>query len=190
VPAAARSPLAALLRHARHGAAAMSAGDCGDLFAALRAAAVGVAGAASVDDVRGAAARGSLAVLELKARNREVYEALELRRQGTADAKHALEKTNLQLQNLQYEKSHYAKEIKTCRDFRSAFSDSDVGLVAEEEFLRRAPPELNPAAAVASDDAHAAHQRMLNRLAFELAGAGARRALPARRGCACVCVPG
>jgi THO complex subunit 5 len=148
---------------------------CGDPFSSLRAAAASVAGAVSTADVRAAAAHGSLAVLDLKARNREVYEGLELRRQGTADAKHALEKTNLQLQNLQYEKSHYAKEIQMCRDFRSAFADSDVGLVAEEEFLRRAPPELNPGAANTGGDSHASHQRMLNRLAFELAGARRER---------------
>jgi hypothetical protein len=144
------------------------------LFAALRDAAAAVAAAPDAGAVRDAALRGSLAVLELKARNRDVYEGVDLRRQATADAKQALEKTNLQLQNLQYEKSHYAKEIRTCRDFRSAFLDSDVGLVPEEEFLRRAPPELKLAADGAAD---AGHTRMLNRLAFELAGAHASRSL-------------
>lgn len=149
----------------------MSGDARGGVFAALRAAAADVAGASSASEARAAAARGSLAVLELKAHNREVYERLEARRQSTADAKHALERTNLQLQNLQYERGHYAKEIKTCRDFRSAFADSDVALVPEEEFLRRAPPEL-----VAAADAPDGHSRMLNRLAFELAGAAARAA--------------
>jgi hypothetical protein len=144
-----------------------SAGE--DLFAALRAAAAGVAGAGSAEQLRSCAVHGSLAVLDLKARNREVYEGLEVWRTGTADAKQALEKTNLQLQNLEYEKSHYAKEIKTCRDFRSAFSDDAVGLAPEEEFLRRAPPELNADADAAQPNS--GHARMLNRLAFELAGA-------------------
>jgi hypothetical protein len=146
-------------------------GDKGDLFAALRAAAAGVASATGTDTARAAAVHGSLAVLGLKAHNRDVYERLEARRQGTSGAKQALEKTNLQLQNLQYEKCHYEQEIQTCRDFRSAVSDSDVGLVPEEEFLRRAPPELNPADGAPAD----AHARMLNRLAFELAGAARRR---------------
>ena len=137
-----------------------------DLFAELRAAAAAVVDAPDADGVRSAALRGSLAVLGLKAHNREAYEGLEAQRQSTAAAKQALEKTNLQLQNLQYEKCHYAKEIQTCLDFRSAVSDADVGLIPEDEFLRCAPPEFNPAGGSATD----AHARMLNRLAHELSG--------------------
>ena len=137
-----------------------------DPFAALRAAAARVAAAGDAVGVRAGAAAGSLAVLGLKAHNRDVYERLEARRADTAAAKAALEKTNLQLQNLQYEKSHYAQEIKTCRDFRSAIADADVALTPEDDFLRRAPPELHPPGG--APDAHA---RMLSRLAFELAGA-------------------
>ena len=135
-------------------------------FAELRAAAASVITASGADGVRAAALRGSLAVLGLKAHNREAYEGLEAQRQRTAAAKQALEKTNLQLQNLQYEKCDYAKEIQTCQDFRTAVSDADVGLISEEEFLRSAPPEFNPAGGSATDS----HARMLNRLAHELAG--------------------
>ena len=150
------------------------------LFAELRAAATAVVDASDADGVRAAALRGSLAVLGLKAHNRVVYEGLEAQRQSTAAAKQALEKTNLQLQNLQYEKCHYAKEIQTCLDFRSAVSDSDVGLISEEEFLRCAPPEFNPAGGSAADP----HACMLNRLAHELAGALLRVVtLAPSRGC-------
>ena len=125
------------------------------LFAELRAAAAAVADAPDADGVRAAA------------HNRVEYEGLEAQRQSTAAAKQALEKTNLQLQNLQYEKCHYAKEIQTCLDFRSAVSDADVGLIPEADFQRSAPPEFNPAGGSAADP----HACMLNRLAHELAGA-------------------
>jgi len=105
---------------------------------------------------------GLQAVLELKGSNREVYESLEAARQGTAAAKAALESTNLQLQNLEYERSHYSKEIKTCRDFRSSVDDEALDLLPEASFL-----QLQGGAASVGD----AHALMLSRLTFELGGA-------------------
>ena len=138
----------------------LSSLECSQASAAvegLRAA----ASAAVEGEEGGAQAQGWLAILELKSRNRELYLGLELRRQQTAEAKAELEKTHLQLQNLLYEKAHYAKEIQTCREFRSAWSEEEVGLLAEEEFARLPPP---PELARPSD----AHSLMLSRLAFEL----------------------
>jgi hypothetical protein len=51
--------------------------------------------------------------------------------------------------------------------FTSEFSDQQIGLVHEEEFLQRASPEFLTAAP--EDPQLAAHQRMLGRLQFELA---------------------
>lgn len=119
------------------------------------------ASAAADGEESGAQAQGWLAILELKSRNRELYLGLEQRRQLTAEAKAELEKTHLQLQNLLYEKAHYANEIQTCREFRSAWSEEEVGLLAEEEFARL------PSAAESAGPADA-HSLMLSRLAFEL----------------------
>jgi|APGre2960657444_1045066.scaffolds.fasta_scaffold01598_2 THO complex subunit 5 len=128
---------------------------------------------AEAQDTR-AAEQGWLAILELKARSRELYEGLEAQRQRTAEAKAALERTLLQLQNLQYEKAHYEKEIRTCRGFNSAFTDAQIGLAGEQDFLSRAPPEFTrPAEAPGLER----HTRMLNRLAFE---AAERKELAAR----------
>ena len=127
-------------------------------FATLRAAAERVVDERAADG-SGAQAQGWHAILDLKARNRELYMSLEARRVQTAEAKAALEKTHLQLQNLLYEKAHYAKEIKNCREFKSAFRDDEVALASEAEFLRTAP----------AVDAASPHARMLSRLAFELA---------------------
>lgn len=133
-------------------------------FESLRAAASQLA---EHIDVAGASTQGSLAILELKQRNRELYEGLEAARTRTAAAKAALETTLLQLENLEYEKAHYQKEIRACREFTSEYTDSQIGLVDEAEFLRRAPPDLTSL----HDDAvvDPRHQRMLNRLHFELA---------------------
>lgn len=134
-------------------------------FSSLRSAAGAACTASTAADRRAARSLGLQAVLELKGSNRELYESLEAARQGTAAAKGALETTNLQLQNLEYEKSHYSKEIKTCRDFRSSVDDEALGLLPEAAFLQL------PSAAAAAGDAHAL---MLSRLTFELGGAPRR----------------
>ena len=85
-------------------------------FESLRAAASTLA---EHSDVGASSTQGSLALMELKQRNRELYEGLEAARTRTAAAKAALETTLLQLENLEYEKAHYLKEIRTCREVRS-----------------------------------------------------------------------
>lgn len=135
-----------------------------EAFESLRAAASELA---EHSNVAGASTQGLLAILELKQRNRELYEELESARTRTAGAKAVLETTLLQLENLEYEKAHYQKEIRTCREFTSEYSDAQIGLVDETEFVRRAPAELRVSSS--DDPAVAAHQRMVNRLHFELA---------------------
>ncbi|CAN4092697.1 unnamed protein product [Withania somnifera] len=58
----------------------------------------------------------------------------------TERAKAPVDFTTLQLHNLMYEKSHYMKAIKACKDFRSKYPDTE--LVPEEEFFRDAPEEI------------------------------------------------
>lgn len=80
----------------------------------------------------------------------------------TERAKAPVDFTSLQLHNLMYEKSHYVKAIKACKDFKSKYPDID--LVAEEEFFRDAPQDIK--AKKLSNDA--AHDLMMKRLHFEL----------------------
>ena len=68
----------------------------------------------------------------------------------------------LQLQNLVYEKNHYAKAINSYKDFKSKYPD--VELAPEEEFFRNAPDKIK-GASVAEDTAHSL---MLKRLNYEL----------------------
>lgn len=138
---------------------AAEAGSLSDAFCLLRAAAERVVDLRGSEGA-GAQAEGWQAILDLKARNRELYLSLEARRVQTAEAKAALEKTHLQLQNLLYEKAHYTQEIKSCREFKSAYSEEEVGLSSEVEFAA-----ASPALASTSDG----HARMLSRLSCELA---------------------
>ena len=71
-----------------------------------------------------------------------------------------VEKTNLVLENLMYEKNHYVKEIQACRAFKSAFTDAQIDLHPLEQFrgLAQQPLPQEP------------HDLMLARLAFELSG--------------------
>lgn len=80
----------------------------------------------------------------------------------TERAKAPVDFTTLQLHNLMYEKSHYVKAIKACKDFRSKYPD--IELVPEEEFFRDAPEEIKNS--VMSNDN--SHNLMLKRFNFEL----------------------
>jgi THO complex subunit 5 len=80
----------------------------------------------------------------------------------TERAKAPVDFTTLQLHNLVYEKSHYLKAIKACKDFKSKYPD--IELVPEEEFFRDAPKDIKDS--VLSKDS--AHNLMLKRLNFEL----------------------
>ncbi|KAM1247028.1 hypothetical protein ACFX2J_043031 [Malus domestica] len=80
----------------------------------------------------------------------------------TESAKAPVDLTTLQLHNLMYEKSHYVKAIKACKDFKSKYPD--IELLPEEEFFRDAPANIKEP--MLSNDA--SHDIMLKRLNFEL----------------------
>lgn len=80
----------------------------------------------------------------------------------TEKAKAPVDFTTLQLHNLMYEKTHYMKAIKACRDFKSKYPD--IELVPEEEFFSSAPEEIK--GNTLSKDS--SHDLMLKRLHFEL----------------------
>lgn len=80
----------------------------------------------------------------------------------TETAKAPVDFTTLQLHNLLYEKNHYLKAIKACKDFRS--KHPDIELVPEEDFFANAPIEIK-GDYVSKDNPH---DLMLKRLNFEL----------------------
>ena len=59
----------------------------------------------------------------------------------TLSKKQEIDATNLQLYNLNYEKNHFSKQIRACRDFKGSYSNID--LVPVEQFRRDAPTELS-----------------------------------------------
>ncbi|XP_047960714.1 THO complex subunit 5A isoform X2 [Salvia hispanica] len=77
-------------------------------------------------------------------------------------AKAPVDLTTLQLHNLMYEKNHYVKAIKACKDFKTKYPD--IELVPEEEFFRDAPEEIK-SPELSTDSAH---NLMLKRLNYEL----------------------
>jgi len=104
--------------------------------------------------------QGVLDFLELKGANRELQMNTEKRKGETQSKKQEIDNTNLVLYNLNYEKNHFTKQIRNCRDFRGTYSTID--LVSVETFKSSAPSELS------SVDSSDEHKLMLNRLAYEL----------------------
>ncbi|KAI5656191.1 hypothetical protein M9H77_24984 [Catharanthus roseus] len=98
----------------------------------------------------------------LRQANRSVLIEEDRVKAETERAKAPVDFTTLQLHNLMYEKSHYVKAIKACKDFKSKYPD--IELVPEEEFFRDAPEDIKKS--VLSSDS--AHNLMLKRLNFEL----------------------
>lgn len=105
---------------------------------------------------------GTLKILEIKSSYRNLAYSTEAMKESTAEAKVHLDESSLQLQNLEYEANHYGKEISSCRDFKSAYSDEKVELVPIDEF--RADPIVQEQGLAVDDP----HQLMLNRLQQEL----------------------
>ncbi|KAK8971375.1 hypothetical protein KSP40_PGU020503 [Platanthera guangdongensis] len=104
----------------------------------------------------------SLLFITLRQLNRTILVEEDRIKAETESAKAPVDFTTLQLHNLMYEKNHYLKAIKTCRDFRSKYPD--IELVPEEEYFKNAPEDIK-SKVLASDEAH---DLMLKRLNYEL----------------------
>ncbi|KAK9109212.1 hypothetical protein Sjap_017272 [Stephania japonica] len=104
----------------------------------------------------------SLHLVNLRQVNRTILLEEDRLKGETERAKAPVDFTTLQLHNLLYEKNHYVKAIKSCKDFKS--KHPDIELVPEEEFFRDAPQDIKEA--VMSNDT--SHDLMLKRLNFEL----------------------
>lgn len=100
--------------------------------------------------------------VNLRKANRSILLEEDLVKAETEHAKAPVDFTTLQLHNLMYEKNHYVKAIKACKDFKSKYPD--IELVPEEEFFRDAPEDIKNSV-ISNDNAH---NLMLKRLNFEL----------------------
>ncbi|KAG8898492.1 hypothetical protein FRC00_002759 [Tulasnella sp. 408] len=100
-------------------------------------------------------------IAKLRAINRSSNTAANGKREVTAQVRTAINATNLQLQNLMYEKRHLEREIEKCRQF--AFIYQDIPIHDLEEFQASASEELQTPDILADE-----HQLMLSRLRFEL----------------------
>uniref|UniRef100_A0A2P2KEJ6 THO complex subunit 5B n=1 Tax=Rhizophora mucronata TaxID=61149 RepID=A0A2P2KEJ6_RHIMU len=103
-----------------------------------------------------------LNLISLRQANRSILLEEDKVKAETEKVKAPVDFTTLQLHNLMYEKSHYFKAIKACRDFKSKYPD--IELVPEEEFSRDAPDHIK--GPLLSDDS--SHNLMLKRLNYEL----------------------
>lgn len=107
----------------------------------------------------------SSALIALRQANRSILLEEDRVKAESERAKAPVDLTTLQLHNLMYEKNHYVKAIKACKDFKTKYPD--IELVPEEEFFRDAPEEIK--SPVLSSDS--AHNLMLKRLNYELSQA-------------------
>ena len=61
--------------------------------------------------------KAALEVVKLRLTAREQVEVFEEHKAQTAESKAEVDQSNLQLQNLLYEKNYYTKELASCRSF-------------------------------------------------------------------------
>ncbi|KAJ1344183.1 hypothetical protein BSLG_001323 [Batrachochytrium salamandrivorans] len=104
---------------------------------------------------------GNLLFLELQQLNRISVSYSKLQRSKSDQVKQAMDQTHLTLQNLNYERMHFTREIAKCEAFETTYQD--IVLHSDEQFVRLAPAELASAAILADS-----HALMLSRLRFEL----------------------
>ncbi|XP_057532389.1 THO complex subunit 5B [Amaranthus tricolor] len=100
--------------------------------------------------------------VSLRQANRKILMEEDRVKAETERAKAPLDSRTLQLHSLMYEKSHYSKAIKGCKEFKSSYPD--IQLVSEVDFFSQAPEEFK-GSAISTDNAH---NLMLKRLNYEL----------------------
>ncbi|KAM7272257.1 hypothetical protein ACFE04_026920 [Oxalis oulophora] len=103
-----------------------------------------------------------LHLINLRQANRCILLQEDKVKSETERAKAPVDMTTLQLHNLLYEKSHYFKAIKACKDFKTKYPN--IEMVPEEEFSRDAPNHIK--STKLSKDVN--HDLMMKRLNYEL----------------------
>mmetsp|Transcript_46317 Transcript_46317/g.88394 ORF Transcript_46317/g.88394 Transcript_46317/m.88394 type:complete len:434 (-) Transcript_46317:2021-3322(-) len=112
------------------------------------------------DALKQSISAGTHAVMAVKMHSREELEAVQEIKDSTSALKSQLAHAQLQLQSLHYQKTYFIKEINSCKEFRSKYSDDQLDLESEEEFKATMKSK-------GVDLPEAAHEIMLNRLAHE-----------------------
>ncbi|KAJ8327206.1 THO complex subunit 5 [Batrachochytrium dendrobatidis] len=105
--------------------------------------------------------RGNLLFIELQQLSRASFIHSKTRKEQSTSHKQAMDQTQLTLQNLNYERMHYLREIAKCESFETTYQD--IPLLSEKEFIKLAPSEYTTESALQD-----AHTLMLNHLWFEL----------------------
>ena len=98
--------------------------------------------------------------------NRSCFHQTRQLKKELAERKATLDSKHLVLQNLKYERFHLEKEISLTDAFETIYQTID--LISEEKFEAEAPKDLLDNEAALEDSSKQKHQRMLNRLTFEL----------------------
>lgn len=113
-------------------------------------------------------AKGSVAMMELKSRSRNVFCAAAELLESLDAAKKATEERQLSLQNLLYEKAYLGREIERCRKFEMR-EFTKIDLVSKEEFEKSAPEALlQDIRTLEENSGEQQHQINLSRLSHEL----------------------
>ena len=107
-----------------------------------------------------ALSEGSSALLECKTVNRQVWEIVGDIKARSQVANQAIDNADLKLQNLQYEKNHFLREIRHCRSFTS--NERHIDLISTDQCMALAPAAMR--SVTQEEDAHQFH---VNRLTLE-----------------------
>jgi len=99
----------------------------------------------------------SLLTMDLKQINRTLYVDNKNIKQVTQDEKAKMDKLNLELKNLDYERLHLKREIEKCSQLKTTYQNIDM--IPLEEFLEVAPESLK--------NSDSPHRQMINRLSYE-----------------------
>lgn len=78
------------------------------------------------DALKQSISAGTHAVMAVKMHSREELEAVQEIKDSTSALKSQLAHAQLQLQSLHYQKTYFIKEINSCKEFRSKYSDDQV----------------------------------------------------------------
>ncbi|KAF8377546.1 hypothetical protein HHK36_030928 [Tetracentron sinense] len=114
------------------------------------------------DELRELFTQMFLHFIHLRQANRSILLEEDHAKTETKHAKASVDFASLQLHKLMYEKNHYVKVIKGCKNFKS--KQPDIEVVTEKEFFSSAPEEIK-GTSLSNDSAH---DLMLKRLNFEL----------------------
>jgi hypothetical protein len=104
----------------------------------------------------------AMTIVEMKHLTRDTQSLIDSLRTQNDERRDRLASVVLATQNLSYEKSVLQNEIRHTQQLRDQHHRNFDFLISEEQFLRDAPQQLTASPSMTS------HQKMLNRLAFEL----------------------